>query len=318
MSKWVLFFVIFFSSSAFASEKPKIYVNKAVDHAAIQQTYQGMIDHLSQNGFIAGETFYLQTDSSQSNAQKARMIFDRFLLDNPDVIVTIGTLPTKIAVDKVRNEHSQVIVSSVTDPASIENISNSARPNLKIAGVSNFIPAQPQLEVIRSFYPNANKIGVVYNPEEPNSKFSISDTKYSAQPMGLEIIEYKISSIRDLPETAEALFKQVDAVFINNDNTAMSGFSILARRSQETKIPIFVSDIDAVSSGALAGIGPDQYEIGQQTASIILKALRGEDIRSIPTQTPDSYKIVVNEKVRHSLSVMIPNRYAHAVHLVNN
>ena len=47
----------------------------------------------------------------------------------------------------------------------------------------------------------------------------------------------------------QSLIGKVDAIFINNDNTALAAFEAIGTISQEHNLPVFVSDIDFIKKG---------------------------------------------------------------------
>ena len=93
------------------------------------------------------------------------------------------------------------------------------------------------------------------------------------------------------------LVAHVDAIFILNDSTALSALRTIITAATKVKIPVYVSDTDAVKLGALAALGPNQYDIdiGLQTASIIVRTLKGEDLGTIPVGFPNNTELFLNE-----------------------
>jgi hypothetical protein len=74
----------------------------------------------------------------------------------------------------------------------------------------------------------------------------------------------------------------------------------------EHKIPVYISDTDQVSKGCVAALGPNQYEIGKQTAEIINKIKNGRDINSIEVEFPSGVEIVVNPDSAKKIGLTIP------------
>ena len=81
---------------------------------------------------------------------------------------------------------------------------------------------------------------------------------------------------------------------ISNDNTALSGLQSIIKAANLQKIPVFVSDTDAVKLGALAALGPNQYEIGVQTGNIIANILNGKDMKKMPIEYPKNTELFIN------------------------
>ena len=107
-------------------------------------------------------------------------------------------------------------------------------------------------------------------------------------------------------QATQKLASTVDAIFISNDSTALSAIQIIVKVAKDQKIPVFVSDTDIVKDGPLAALGPNQYEIGKQTAAIIVRVINGEEISKIPTQFPVKTELYINLKTAKELGITIP------------
>ena len=101
---------------------------------------------------------------------------------------------------------------------------------------------------------------------------------------------------------------KVDAVFITNDNTALSGIPFIVKSCDKDKIPVYVSDTDQVANGCLAALGPNQYNIGIQTGKIIKRIKSGEDINKIEAQYPNKTELYINKQKAIELDINIPEK----------
>ena len=100
-----------------------------------------------------------------------------------------------------------------------------------------------------------------------------------------------------------SLVGKVDAVFINNDNTALAAFDSVIKISNSYKIPVFTSDIDLVPKGALAALGPDQYELGRQTGRMVARILKGEPVQSIAPELPADIDVKINSSQAKAMGI---------------
>ena len=69
---------------------------------------------------------------------------------------------------------------------------------------------------------------------------------------------------------AKQLCDKVDCLFINNDNTALAAFKSIVQIADKARIPVFASDTDLIELGAVAVLGPDQYQLGRQAGEMIV------------------------------------------------
>lgn len=60
--------------------------------------------------------------------------------------------------------------------------------------------------------------------------------------------------------------------------------------------------------GALAALGPNQYEIGKQAGNQVARLLMGEKISSITVEFPQKIELHLNEDIAKSLNIKIPER----------
>ena len=96
----------------------------------------------------------------------------------------------------------------------------------------------------------------------------------------------------------------MDAIFINNDNTALSAFEAVAKVGKDNLIPVFVSDIDLVNKGAVAALGADQFALGKQTAKMITKLIKNEaKVNETPVEMPEKVKLELNIPVANHLDL---------------
>jgi putative ABC transport system substrate-binding protein len=174
-----------------------------------------------------------------------------------------------------------------------------------VGGVSNFVPLEPQLEMFKKIQPSLQKLGILYNPGEANSQEIVKKLRAICPSFQLQLLEQCALKTSEIPQAAARLAAQVDAIFISNDNTALAAMGSVIREANRKKIPVYVSDTDAVTSGALAALGPNQYGVGLQTGKILCDALRGNAIDNLPVVGVDSMELFINLQAAKLLNITI-------------
>ena len=311
MTLWIFkrvasLFIIITAVSSWAFGCQKVLISQTVDHPALNATTQGIIDALSQAGFKEGQNFELTTDSAQANAPLAAQIAQKFIHQNPDVVVGVGTLSAQSFAKAAVKGHVKLIFSSVTDPLGAGLIANPWPPHCFISGVSNYVDLTPQLELFVKLQPQLKKLGFLYNPGESNSSHVLHKLKELCQRMNIELIPQGVMKTADVPQGATKLAQLVGAIFISNDNTALSSLPSIIKIATQAKIPVYVSDTDAVAQGALAALGPNQYDIGLKTGEMIVRVLRGQDTCAQGVQFPEKTDLYLNETTASELEIYIP------------
>jgi putative ABC transport system substrate-binding protein len=122
---------------------------------------------------------------------------------------------------------------------------------------------------------------------------------------GISLILQAANKTSEVAQAATKLAANVDAIFISNDSTALSALQAIINAATKVKVPVYVSDTDAVELGALAALGPNQYKVGLQTAQIIVRALKGEDLGEIPVEFPTQTELYVNEDAAQKIGIKL-------------
>lgn len=274
--------------------EPLIGIVQVIEHPALDQTRQGILDELKENGL---EGIW---ESAQGTPALATQIVANFVSNEAAVVVAIGTVPAQIALKQCTPSQIPVVFSSVTDP-------KSAKLQGNITGVSNFVDADRQLSVIVEVVPEIKKLGVVYNPGEANSETMLKLMRASCEKRGIQLEEAVAGRTADVPAAAQSLMGKVDAVFVNNDNTALAAFESIVKIGEKSQTPVFVSDVDLVEKGAVAALGPDQYAIGRQTGKMIVEIVKsGKKAEEIAVAYPEKVETRVNEKMAETLEISLP------------
>lgn len=223
----------------------------------------------------------------------AVQLAQNFVGKKVDAIVAIGTTPAQAAAKICQRTKIPVVFASVTDPESAGLVGKST-------GVSNFIDVDRQIKSIQQILPSLKKLGIIYNPGEANSDKLLTLTRKVCSKSGITLEYAAALKTADVVSAAKKLSGEVDAIFINNDNTALAAFPSIVQTADGTKTPVFASDADLIQNGAVAVLGPDQYQIGVQTAKILETILQnGDNIQTTPIMYPESVDLYLNyEKIK--------------------
>ena len=287
------------------SKKVKIYISQLVEHPALDATTKGIIQGLSDAGY-KDENLDLIVESAQGNVSLANQIANKLISKNPDIVVGVATVTAQSFSKYARAGKTKLIFSSVTDPFDAGLVNSVIKPGNNTSGVSNFISLEPQIEMFLKIKPDIKKLGFLYNPGELNSISLIEKLKVICPTYGIELITVSASKTSEVAQSAAKLSSLVDAIFVSNDNTALSAFKTIVKAANNVSIPVFVSDTDIVKDGAVAALGPNQYDLGLQTANMIVSILEGKDINTAPVEFPKKIELYLNPNAAEKVGIKIP------------
>jgi len=274
-------------SSAYSSPPTKIAILQNIEHPALNATREGLIDELHKLGYKEGENLTLEYQSAQGNAALAAQIAQKFASNHSDIIVAIGTKSAQAAFTATKDSKIPVVFSSVTDPLAAKLVTNLKAPKGHVTGVSNLVSPKLQFKFFKKLLPHLKKLGIVYDPGEPNSIALNTMMEKTAKDFGLELVFATASKTSEVLTASRSLCGKVDAIFVNNDSTALAAFTSVVKAAQDCGIPAFVSDVDLMDQGAFAALGPNQTDLGRQTARMVNAILKNPEAPLPPVEFPE-------------------------------
>ncbi|MBS7325696.1 MAG: ABC transporter substrate-binding protein [Thiopseudomonas sp.] len=269
-----------------------VAVTAIVEHPALDATRDGVLDALKEAGYTEGQNLKWQYQSAQGNTGTAAQIARKFIGDRPDVLVGIAT-PTAQAL-VAGTKQIPVVFTAVTDPVQAQLTPSWDASGSNVTGVSDLLELDKQVELIKEIIPDAKKVGMVYNPGEANSVAVVEAFKKLLPNHGLQLVEAAAPRTVDVRNAALSLAGKVDVIYTNTDNNVVSAYEALAKVGNDTQTPLIASDTDSVKRGAVAALGVDYRQLGQQTGRIVVRILNGEQPGDIAPQTSDNLQLFIN------------------------
>lgn len=279
------------------SSIPEIGLTQIVEHPSLEAIRKGILSALQDNGYKDGETINVHYVNSQGSIDQANTIANEFASKKYDAVVGITTPSAQALFNKVKE--TPIIYSAVTDPkaAGLEGDN--------ISGVSDMTPIDQQLALLKELFPKANTIGMLYNTGELNSEIQVNMAKELGTEMGLNFEVSAITNSNEVSLALDTILNKVDVLYVQKDNTLASAFPILVDKANKKNIPIIGAVKDYVDQGALATVGPSEFQIGYQTGEMLVKVLKGENIKNLPSETVTASNKDFNNDVAKKFNITI-------------
>jgi putative ABC transport system substrate-binding protein len=287
------------------SSRPLVAIIQTIEHAALNEARRGVMEGLAQENFIDKQTADITYETAQGNAALALQIAQKFVGQKAQVIICIGTTAAQAAVQATQGvEGISVVFTSVSDPLGARLLTNLEKPEGHVTGITDFVEPVKHFEMFHKIVRPLKRLGIIYNPGEANSVTAVTKMEAAAPQFGMELVLAPATKTADVSAAAQSIIDKVDAIFINNDNTALAAFDAITRIGNEHSKPVFVSDVEIIDKGAIAALGPNQYALGVQTAKLAATLLRGEKpVALLPLQWPQQVELKLNMDVATKLEV---------------
>ncbi|HMN20188.1 MAG TPA: ABC transporter substrate-binding protein [Ottowia sp.] len=275
-----------------SAQEKSVAVTAIVEHPALDAVRDGVKAALKEAGYEEGKNLKWQYQSAQGNTGTAAQIARKFVGDNPDAIVAIATPSAQAVVAATKTV--PVVFSAVTDPVAAKLVPNWDASHTNVTGVSDLLALDKQIDLIKQVVPGAKRVGMVYNPGEANSVVVVNQLKELLPKQGMNLVEASAPRSVDVGSAARSLIGKVDVVYTNTDNNVVSAYESLVKVGQEAKLPLVASDTDSVKRGAIAALGINYRDLGEQTGRMVARILKGEKPGDIKPETSTKLELFVN------------------------
>lgn len=251
-------------------------------------------------------TFTLKGD--RTDQELPRRILER----RPKVILAVGTdaaLLLKAHYEKIPAEQQPpVVFTMVVDPVGQGLIQSAERSGRRFAGVALMVRPQRQLRALLDVLPQAQEVGVIYNPRDTVSQQIVAQAREDATRMGLTLLEAHAENGAQIGGALASLSGKVDALWLIPDPVcaAPEPFQQILEWARTQKVAVLAFAESFVRRGALIGVGVDMAEQGALAAEQVIRLLSNEKPEDLPLLTPRRLLTYYNLKSAREMNLTIP------------
>ena len=296
--KKILLFMLMVVCIACGKEKEdriKIGITQIVEHQSLDDVRQGVIDSLKANGY-GEDKIEISYKNAQGDFGTAQIIAQEFK-NTSDIVVAISTPSAQAVVNNIKDK--PIFFAAITNPESagvlVENVT----------GVSDRSPVKKQVELIKEILPETKKIGIVYNTSEQNSFYLTDEFKKEAEKNGYEVVIKGITNVNEIASALDTILSEIDVLYTTIDNTIASTYPLIIDKSKKANKPVIGATKNYVDQGALASEGISDYKVGYQTGEMIVRYLKGEDIKNMKFEVVRESERYINREVAKNFKIVV-------------
>jgi putative tryptophan/tyrosine transport system permease protein len=284
----------------------KIGCVQLTENGLLNITRDSLVKELSRLGYHDRENCIILLENAAGDLPTVNSILDKFERQDVDVIVTISTGCTQVAINKIKER--PVVFATVANPFIIKAGTSDSEHLPNVTGVYGWVPMDRTLELVRKIMPGPITIGAIWDPAQANSVFNVEQLQQAAKASpGVTFAGATITSSAEVYEAALSLVqKGIDAFVLSPDNIVYSAFESIVKAAGQRKIPIFMTDVERLQDGALAVLGYDYTLSGIQAAGLVDRILKGESPRFIPFEKYKKLTLGINLDVAKQNGVEFP------------
>jgi putative tryptophan/tyrosine transport system substrate-binding protein len=274
----------------------KIGITQIVEHPSLDAAREGFIAALKDAGYEEGKNLKLDYQNAQGDMNNNASIAQKLVSDKNDLILAIATPSAQAAVQATKD--IPILFTAITDPVGAELVQSLEKPGGNATGTSDTHPdaIEKTIAAIKTFIPDAKKVGIIYNNGEPNSVVNVKNAKEALEAAGLEAVETTISTSSEVKQAAESMVGRVDVLYIPKDNTVVAALESVITVANDKDIPTFVGEGDSVKRGTFASYGFDYHDLGYTTGKMAIEIIKGKKPSDMPVGFPENLELIVNKK----------------------
>lgn len=243
---------------------------------------KGINAGFKQAGYREGDNLTVHRGHGSSEPALLPQVTQSLLAHQPDALIAAST-PNLTAAIQTADPTLPIVFGFAAAPleAGGGRSFSDHRPN--VTGAVFTIPTRDLVNSIKTTFPQARTVGMLYNPAEANAVKEISILKNLFEPLGIRLITGTVHTPADVPQALQAILpQQPDFLYLITENTVYNCRQSIIRTSTEARIPCVVDDDSMMGTGALLSQGPDPYTEGIRTARMTARILDGENPADMP------------------------------------
>ena len=290
-----------------AHQGRRIAVLQYVDAPPVNATRAGLLSALAQAGFAPGNGVELLTRVAGGSQRRCTDLAAALVREHPDLLVAIGT-PPLLAALAAAPATLPVVFCYCSNPWGAGAGLSASEHRANVTGSVTTNPVADQVRLARALLPGLQRIGLLYNPAEPNASFEAELLAQAAAEHQLSLVREAVVQVSDLAAASQRLRQQgVEALLQVGDYITQQGVASLARWALQARVPLIgVDPAFAALPGCLAVVGWDPRRDGRCAGAMAVRVLRGTSPATMPFERPGEPQIWLNRATATRLGLALP------------
>ncbi len=281
---------------------PVIGISQFAQHASLDNCRIGFLEGLEASGLKEGKDYIIDYQNAGFDPNVAQQIAQSFSAKNVSLMCGIATISATSCYAAAEDKDIPVIFNAITDPVEAKLDSGN------VTGISDKLPIEEQLKLIRKIQPEAKSIGILYTTSEPNSVAAIREYEEKGPSYGFKVETIGVTQQSEVIQAAENLIaKKVDCFTNITDNTVVGVLPSILEKTNDAGIPVYGSEIEQVKLGCVASAGIEYVALGRKTGEMAAKILKGEAKASeMPYETVKDFETYINSEALAAMNIEVP------------
>jgi putative ABC transport system substrate-binding protein len=261
---------------------------------------------LGESGFTEGQDVAIEFRWADNQLDRLPALVADLI--QRQVAVIVANTPSALAA-RTATTTIPIVFATGGDPVREGLVTSLNRPGRNVTGVSYLFGAiaGKRLMLLRQLVPNATVIGLLANPNIPNTEAERRDLLGAANSIGQELVVIDVSSDRHFePAFATFVKRRAGALLVGSGGFLNSHRGVLAALAARYALPASYVWREAALAGGLMSYGPSITEAHRHVGLYAGRILKGEKPSDLPVVQSSTFDFVINLKTARALGLEIP------------
>jgi putative ABC transport system substrate-binding protein len=269
--------------------------------------WDACVQGLRDLGYVDGRTILLEPRWAAGRHERLPALANELVRSGVEVLVAAATPAARAA--KAATGTVPIVIVAVGEPVKAGLIASFSHPGGNVTGLSLLTPelSGKRLELLRDVLPNAVRVAVLMNPDNPVSTVFLEETQAAARIIGLELQRLDARNPEEITRAfAAAGQARADALIVFDDPVIWSYRTQIVGLAAARGLPAMYGYRDFVDEGGLMSYGPNRPDQYRRTAGYVDKILKGAKPAELPVEQPTRFDLVINRRTAKALGVELP------------
>jgi putative ABC transport system substrate-binding protein len=265
---------------------------------------QAWLEGLRERGYVVGGNLQIEYRYSHAQTERIPALVAELVAFGPEVIVANAS-PNAVAVH-VNAPTIPLVFVNVNDPVAVGLVESLAHPGGNVTGFSTVVPegfAGKQLQFLKALVPQASRIAVLINPQNPVHPRDQARLAEFGRLLGVEVVVVEASK----PDQLETAYTQgAQAIHVLADPLIFIHSAKVVGLAARYRLPAMYLNPRNVQDGGLMSYGPNFPDRWRRAGAYVDKILKGEKPGDLPVEQPTRFYLTVNLKTATALGITVP------------
>ena len=275
-------------------------------HEALDAATQGFQDALTE---LLGDSVTIDPQNASGDTANCTTIANNFVSQGVDLIMANGT--TALQAAATGTSTIPILGTSITEYGVALGIDGfTGTTGYNVSGTSDLAPLDQQAEMLHTWFPDAQTVGLLYCSAEPNSQYQVDTVQGYLEDLGYTCTQYSFSDSNDLSAVASSACTASDVLYVPTDNTAANNAELIGNISLDTGTPIIAGEEGICKGCGVATLTISYYDIGYKTGEMAYDILvNGADPATMPIEYAPQFTPKYNPTMCEALGLTPPDGY---------